>query len=127
MPLHIPSCDETRKIKEIQSWKKSVQSVSVGERAALLVTNLEPGLCNRTVVCELGALSKVHQFLGSVNVVKQFHHQLRTRSKVHLSVGFEVVMAECQFLTPSGNDDSSPSTASEYEWSDELTESRQQA
>ncbi|KAH7722035.1 elongation factor Tu GTP binding domain-containing protein [Aphelenchoides avenae] len=119
MTVHIPSCDEIRKIKEIQSWKQSVQSVNVGERAALLITNLEPDRCNRTVICEPGALTKIHQFLGTVKRIKQFHHQLRTRSKVHLSVGFEAVMAECQFLLPAADE---PATTDEYEWSDEMTE-----
>lgn len=121
MTVHIPSCDETRKVKEIQSWKKSVQSVNVGERAALLVTNLEPDRCNRTVICEPGALTKIHQFMGTVKRIKQFHHQMRTRSKVHLSVGFEVVMAECQFLLPAAD---GSTTSEEYEWSDEMTEGK---
>ncbi|KAK0422711.1 hypothetical protein QR680_007738 [Steinernema hermaphroditum] len=113
MEVEIPILSEKRKIKGIQSWKETISEASMGQRAALLFQNLSEACTSidRTVLYEPGAMESTNLFLGSVNPISQFKWTLKNRAKIHLSVGFETVMAECQFLKEDGE---------EFELQDEL-------
>lgn len=63
---------------------------------------------DRTVICSPDALIKTTQILASVVPIRQFHGQLKSRTRLNINIGFEASNAECYFLaaTPSdsGND-----------------------
>uniref|UniRef100_A0A914QX86 Uncharacterized protein n=1 Tax=Panagrolaimus davidi TaxID=227884 RepID=A0A914QX86_9BILA len=102
----IPMINETRKIKEIQSWKQKVQEATMGQRAALLFSNLpETGEIDRTIIFSPGALTKAKYLLISIQKIEQFKYDLKSPSKIHVSIGFETLMADCNFLKETKNDE----------------------
>ena len=116
--VEIPIIGEKRRIKEIQSWKKSVSEAKVGERAAVLIPNLPNTVdIDRTIIFEQGALSPGKFILIKVHKIEQFKGHLKTHSKIHLFSGFETVMAECWFLKSESED------VSEFENLEEFSES----
>uniref|UniRef100_A0A1I7Z5V7 Tr-type G domain-containing protein n=1 Tax=Steinernema glaseri TaxID=37863 RepID=A0A1I7Z5V7_9BILA len=106
MEVEIPILNEKRKIKGIQSWKETISEASMGQRAALLFQNLSEACTSidRTVLYEPGAMESTHLLLGTIHHISQFKWTLKNRAKIHLSVGFETVMAECQFLKEDGEE-----------------------
>uniref|UniRef100_A0AC34QQD2 Tr-type G domain-containing protein n=1 Tax=Panagrolaimus sp. JU765 TaxID=591449 RepID=A0AC34QQD2_9BILA len=103
--IEIAHLGERRKIKELQSWKNTVSEVSMGERAAILVSNLpQTDTIDRTVVFEPGALRSAKVLLVKLTKVEQFKGQLKNRTKIHLTIGFETTMAECWFLKMDGDE-----------------------
>ncbi|KAI1713934.1 elongation factor tu GTP binding domain-containing protein [Ditylenchus destructor] len=96
--VHIPALEQTRKVKEIQCWKKSVEVTQMGERAALLFHDLSPKEIDRTVICSPNALTKTVKLFGTVKLIRQFRSQLKSRCRLQLTVGFESSTVECQFL-----------------------------
>ncbi|TKR95361.1 hypothetical protein L596_009541 [Steinernema carpocapsae] len=106
LEVEIPLLNEKRKIKGIQSWKEDVQQASMGQRAALLFQNLSDAVTSidRTILFETGAMDSTNLFLATIFPIAQFRSALKNRAKIHLSVGFETVMAECQFLKADGEE-----------------------
>ncbi|CAI2294188.1 unnamed protein product [Caenorhabditis sp. 36 PRJEB53466] len=96
--LEFPALQERRRIKTLESWKQQVDQVSAGERAAFLVASFDEHRFSRCLIGAPGALRSVRTVLASVQPVLFFRSQVSSRSKLHISVAFETVMAECQFL-----------------------------
>lgn len=55
-------------------------------------------------VCSPGLLTEVKSCIASVNVVSFYRGTTSSGMKVHVSTGFDTVMAECQFLRPEGEE-----------------------
>ncbi|CEF64447.1 Selenocysteine-specific elongation factor [Strongyloides ratti] len=88
----------------IQSWKVPVKEGLAGERVALLVSSLDTTSLSRFIVCEKNVVRKVSKILVNVRRIEQFKSNINSRGKIHLFVGFEMVMVECLFLKSDGND-----------------------
>ncbi|KAK6728775.1 hypothetical protein RB195_006056 [Necator americanus] len=102
--IEIPVLKEKKKVKGLESWKQPVDQVSVGERAAILVQQLNAASISRTMVCSPGALSEMISCIGSVQAISFYRGTISSGMKVHVSTGFETVMAECQFLRPEADE-----------------------
>uniref|UniRef100_A0A914XU60 Uncharacterized protein n=1 Tax=Panagrolaimus superbus TaxID=310955 RepID=A0A914XU60_9BILA len=77
----------------------------MGQRAALLFSNLpETDEIDRTIVFSPGALSKAKHLLITVSKIHQFKYDLKSSSKIHVSIGFETLMADCSFLKECGEE-----------------------
>lgn len=105
MKVEIPVLKEERKIKSMQRWKTEITSANMGDRAALLFQNVSTSDIDRTVIFEPGALRSVKFVLVNVESIKHFKGELNDRTKLHISSGFEIVMAVCQFLALDSNDE----------------------
>ncbi|KIH66892.1 hypothetical protein ANCDUO_02777 [Ancylostoma duodenale] len=113
--IEIPILKEKKKVKGLESWKRPVEEVSAGERAAILVQQLNADSISRTMiaefsywrhfaVCSPGALTEMDSCIASVSEISFYRGTVSSGMKVHVSTGFETIMADCQFLRADGDE-----------------------
>uniref|UniRef100_A0A0M3HNH7 Tr-type G domain-containing protein n=1 Tax=Ascaris lumbricoides TaxID=6252 RepID=A0A0M3HNH7_ASCLU len=98
MEVVIPSLKEKRKVKGMQRWKEDIKCACMGERVGVLFQDIPTKDIDRTVIFQPAALDTVQVALASITQISHFKCELSDRSKIHVSIGFETVMATCQFL-----------------------------
>lgn len=76
-----------------------------GDRVGVCVTQFDPKLLERGVVCTPGSLRTLYAAIISVRKIGYFKGSLATRAKFHITVGHETVMAKVTFfgLPPVGS------------------------
>lgn len=94
----------TKKIKSVQMFRKPVSSAMQGDRVGVCVTQFDPKLLERGVVCTPGSLRTLYAAVISVRKIDYFKGSLATRAKFHITVGHETVLARVTFfgLPPVG-------------------------
>ncbi|XP_076436674.1 selenocysteine-specific elongation factor-like [Babylonia areolata] len=116
--VEIPSMKMQKKVKSMQMFRKPVEKIIQGDRAGMCVTQFDPKLLERGLVCQPGVLSTVHAFIGTVHKIAYFKGSVSTKAKFHITVGHETVMGNIFLfgLPPSSSSSSSslptPSTPS---------------
>nr|XP_046239835.1 selenocysteine-specific elongation factor [Scatophagus argus] len=102
--VEIPALKVTRKIKSVQMFRKPVSGAMQGDRVGVCVTQFDPKLLERGVVCTPGSLRTLYAAVISVRKIGYFKGSLATRAKFHITVGHETVMAKVTFfgLPPVG-------------------------
>lgn len=100
----------TKKIKSVQMFRKPVSGAMQGDRVGVCVTQFDPKLLERGVVCTPGSLRTLYAAVISVRKIGYFKGSLATRAKFHITVGHETVMARVAFfgLPPVGASDTKP-------------------
>lgn len=107
--VEIPALKVTKKVKSIQMFRKPVSMAMQGDRVGVCVTQFDPKLLERGVVCTPGSLRTLYASVISVRKIGYFKGSLSTRSKLHITVGHETVMAKVSFFgLPPGSPDSAP-------------------
>ncbi|KAL4656006.1 selenocysteine-specific elongation factor isoform X1 [Arapaima gigas] len=96
--VEIPALKVTRKVKSIQMFRRPVNGAMQGDRVGVCVTQFDPKLLERGLVCAPGSLHTLHAGVISVRKISYFRGALATRSKFHISVGHETVMAKVTFF-----------------------------
>lgn len=69
-----------------------------GDRVGVCVTQFDPKLLERGVVCTPGSLRTLYAAVISVRKIGYFKGSLSTRAKFHITVGHETVMAKVSFF-----------------------------
>ncbi|XP_018589513.1 selenocysteine-specific elongation factor isoform X2 [Scleropages formosus] len=100
--VEIPALKVTRKVKSIQMFRQPVGGAMQGDRIGVCVTQFDPKLLERGLVCTPGSLRTLHAGLMSVRKISYFRGALTTRSKFHISVGHETVMAKEEYAVGQG-------------------------
>ncbi|XP_029286898.1 selenocysteine-specific elongation factor [Cottoperca gobio] len=102
--VEIPALKVTKKIKSVQMFRKPVSGAMQGDRVGVCVTQFDPKLLERGVVCTPGSLRTLSAAVISVRKIGYFKGSLATRAKFHITVGHETVMARVTFfgLPPVG-------------------------
>ncbi|XP_045931454.1 selenocysteine-specific elongation factor isoform X1 [Micropterus dolomieu] len=102
--VEIPALKVTKKIKSVQMFRKPVSKAMQGDRVGVCVTQFDPKLLERGVVCTPGSLRTLYAAVISVRKIGYFKGSLATRAKFHITVGHETVMARVTFfgLPPVG-------------------------
>ncbi|XP_070694683.1 selenocysteine-specific elongation factor [Pempheris klunzingeri] len=102
--VEIPALKVTKKIKSVQMFRKPVSGAMQGDRVGVCVTQFDPKLLERGVVCTPGSLRTLYAAVISVRKIGYFKGSLATRAKFHITVGHETVMARVNFfgLPPMG-------------------------
>ncbi|XP_054473152.1 selenocysteine-specific elongation factor [Anoplopoma fimbria] len=102
--VEIPALKVTKKIKSVQMFRKPVSGAMQGDRVGVCVTQFDPKLLERGVVCTPGSLRTLYAAVISVRKIGYFKGSLTTRAKFHITVGHETVMARVMFfgLPPVG-------------------------
>lgn len=90
----------TKKIKSVQMFRKPVSSAMQGDRVGVCVTQFDPKLLERGVVCTPGSLRTLYAAVISVRKIGYFKGSLATRAKFHITMGHETVMAKVTFFGP---------------------------
>ncbi|XP_059184342.1 selenocysteine-specific elongation factor [Centropristis striata] len=102
--VEIPALKVTKKIKSVQMFRKPVTGAMQGDRVGVCVTQFDPKLLERGVVCTPGSLRTLYAAVISVRKIGYFKGSLATRAKFHITVGHETVMGKVTFfgLPPVG-------------------------
>lgn len=96
--VEIPALKVTKKIKSVQMFRKPVSGAMQGDRVGVCVTQFDPKLLERGVVCTPGSLRTLYAAIISVRKIGYFKGSLATRAKFHITVGHETVMARVTFF-----------------------------
>ena len=91
--IEIPNLKVSRKIKSIQSFKESVKSISAGDRAGICVQSIESESIERTLISSEPLISRKVLLLEAKRV-KYFKTELRSKTKIHISVLNESVLCK---------------------------------
>ena len=91
--IEIPNLKVSRKIKSIQSFKESVKSISAGDRAGICVQSIESESIERTLISSEPLISRKFLLLEAKRV-KYFKTELRSKTKIHISVLNESVLCK---------------------------------
>lgn len=109
--VEIPALKVTKKVKSIQMFRKPVSAAMQGDRVGVCVTQFDPKLLERGVVCTPGSLRTLFAAVISVRKIGYFKGALSTRAKLHITVGHETVMAKVSFFgLPPGLANSEPTS-----------------
>lgn len=96
--VEIPALKVTKKIKSVQMFRKPVSGAMQGDRVGVCVTQFDPKLLERGVVCTPGSLRTLFAAIISVRKIGYFKGSLATRAKFHITVGHETVMGKVTFF-----------------------------
>lgn len=97
------SAQVVRKVKSMQMFHTPVSSAVQGDRLGICVTQFDPKLLERGLVCAPESLHTVHAALISVEKIPYFRGPLQTKAKFHITVGHETVMGRVMFFSPAPN------------------------
>uniref|UniRef100_H3AZ57 Eukaryotic elongation factor, selenocysteine-tRNA specific n=1 Tax=Latimeria chalumnae TaxID=7897 RepID=H3AZ57_LATCH len=101
--VEIPALKMTRKVKSMQMFHKPVTSAMQGDRVGVCVTQFDPKLLERGLVCSPESLRTLHAAIISVRKIPYFKGSIHTKAKFHITVGHETVMGKVTFFSlPSG-------------------------
>jgi hypothetical protein len=87
----------SRKIKSIQSFKESLKCISSGDRAGICVQSIESESIERTLISNKPLMSRSVLLLEAKRV-KYYKNDLRSKSKIHISVLNESVLCKQIFI-----------------------------
>ncbi|XP_077384941.1 selenocysteine-specific elongation factor isoform X2 [Festucalex cinctus] len=96
--VEIPALKVTKKVKSIQMFRKPVSGAMQGDRVGVCVTQFDPKLLERGLVCTPGSLRTIFAAVISARKIGYFKGSLSTRAKFHITVGHETVMARVTFF-----------------------------
>ncbi|XP_077460021.1 selenocysteine-specific elongation factor isoform X2 [Stigmatopora argus] len=96
--VEIPALKVTKKVKSIQMFRKPVSGAMQGDRVGVCVTQFDPKLLERGLVCTPASLRTVFAAVISAKKIGYFKGSLCTRAKFHITVGHETVMARVTFF-----------------------------
>ncbi|XP_075852050.1 selenocysteine-specific elongation factor isoform X2 [Microcebus murinus] len=101
--VEIPALKVVRKVKSMQMFHTPVASAAQGDRLGLCVTQFDPKLLERGLVCTPGTLHTLHAAIVSVTKIPYFRGPLATKAKFHVTLGHDTVMGRVMFFgLPSG-------------------------
>nr|XP_057911378.1 selenocysteine-specific elongation factor isoform X2 [Doryrhamphus excisus] len=96
--VEIPALKVSKKVKSIQMFRKPVSGAMQGDRVGVCVTQFDPKLLERGMVCAPGSLRTIHAAVVSARKIGYFKGSLSTRAKFHITMGHETVMARVTFF-----------------------------
>ena len=112
--IEIPSMKITKKVKSMQMFKVPVTEVFQGDRVGICVTQFDPKLLERGLVCSPSTVPTIFAAIISVKHIPYYKGTIRSKSKFHITIGHETVMGKLQVfgLPPGQVTDSSQYSAS---------------
>ncbi|XP_047141740.1 selenocysteine-specific elongation factor [Hydra vulgaris] len=127
--VEIPALKEIKKVKSLQMFRQPVKKAFQGDRVGVCVTQFDPKNLERGFVCSPGTLPTLFGAILSVNKISYFKGSCTNKSKFHITVGYETVMAKMQFFNISHLNfdvvnDSIFNFNCEYSFQEELSENK---
>ena len=92
-PVLIPALSLNKKVKSMQMFRQPVQRAMQGDRLGICITHFEPKLLERGLLCSPGGVQCLYAAVVLVNKIPFFKFPLTSKSKLHISIGHETVMA----------------------------------
>ncbi|KAM9098806.1 selenocysteine-specific elongation factor isoform X1 [Sarcophilus harrisii] len=97
--VEIPALKVVKKVKSMQMFHTPVTSAMQGDRLGICVTQFDPKLLERGLVCTPDSLHTIHAAIVSVKKIPYFRGALQTKAKFHITVGHETVMGRVMFFS----------------------------
>ena len=117
--LEIPSLTVSKKVKSMQMFRKGVDRISQGDRAGVCVTQFDPSLLERGLVCSPGAAPISYAVFFVENNIPYYKGDIKSKAKFHISLGHETVMAKVTlFKQDLGSSNDVFDSTQEYEYQD---------
>lgn len=113
----IPSLKIERKIKSMQMFKKSIETAGCGDRVAICITNFDPKLLERGLLCSKGCIESAYAVVIKLNRIKYFKREIKSKAKFHCTIGHETVMAKIILFSSKSSEFN---FETEYSYVDEL-------
>lgn len=112
--IEIPSMKVTKKVKSMQMFKVPVIEASQGDRVGICVTQFDPKLLERGLVCSPSTVPTIFAAIISVQHITYYKGTITSKSKFHITIGHETVMGKLQVfgLPPGQSVDSSQESTS---------------
>ncbi|XP_054289460.1 selenocysteine-specific elongation factor-like [Macrosteles quadrilineatus] len=92
--VEIPSLKLVKKVKSIQIYRRNVERGTAGDRLAVCVTQFDPKLLERGIVCTPGYLTTVHCVVSTIHKVRYFRGPIASKAKFHISIGHDTVIGK---------------------------------
>ncbi|CAH3021015.1 unnamed protein product [Porites evermanni] len=101
--IEIPSMKVTKKVKSMQMFRVPVTEASQGDRVGICVTQFDPKLLERGLVCSPSTIPTIFAAIISVKHIPYYKGTITSKSKFHITIGHETVMGKLQVfgLPPS--------------------------
>jgi len=112
--LEIPVIKTEKKVKSIQMFRVGVNQIEQGDRAGICLTQFDPSLVERGVVCTPGSIPVVPAVIASISRISFFKGDISSKSKFHISLGHETVMGKVTLFSHDSNTD-------QLDWSQDYT------
>lgn len=103
--IEIPHLKTDRKIKSMQMFKKAVNSGTTGDRLGICITNFDPKLLERGLICQKGCVQPAYAVVIKLNRIRYFKRDIKSKAKFHCSVGHETVMGNILIFSSSESED----------------------
>ncbi|KAG9483949.1 hypothetical protein GDO78_009714 [Eleutherodactylus coqui] len=97
--VEIPALKVSKKVKSMQMFHQPVNSAIQGDRLGICVTQFDPKLLERGLVCTPDSLHTIHAAIISVTKIPYFKGPLHTKAKFHITLGHETVMGKVMFFS----------------------------
>lgn len=94
--IEIPSMKITKKVKSMQMFKASIVEASQGDRVGMCVTQFDPKLLERGLVCSPCTVPTIFAAVISVKHIPYYKGAVTSKSKFHITIGHETVMGKLQ-------------------------------
>ncbi|XP_026579128.1 selenocysteine-specific elongation factor [Pseudonaja textilis] len=102
--VEIPALKVTKKVKSMQMFHTPVTYAMQGDRVGICVTQFDPKLLERGLICTPESLQTIHAAIISLKKIPYFRGTLQTKVKFHITVGHETVMGRVMFFSPTPDD-----------------------
>uniref|UniRef100_A0A8C8RVC1 Selenocysteine-specific elongation factor n=1 Tax=Pelusios castaneus TaxID=367368 RepID=A0A8C8RVC1_9SAUR len=102
--VEIPALKVTKKVKSMQMFHTPVTYAMQGDRVGVCVTQFDPKLLERGLICTPESLQTIHAAVISLKKIQYFRGALQTKAKFHITVGHETVMGRVMFFSPAPSD-----------------------
>lgn len=101
--IEIPSMKVTKKVKSMQMFRVPVTEAAQGDRVGICVTQFDPKLLERGLVCSPSTVPTIFAAIISVKHIPYYKATISSKSKFHITIGHETVMGKLQvFGLPPG-------------------------
>jgi len=97
--LEIPAVGVEKKVKSIQMFRVGVDKIVQGDRAGVCLTQFDPNLVERGVVCSPGLVPIVPAVVAEIERIAFFKGDITSKAKFHISLGHETVLAKVTLFT----------------------------
>jgi len=103
--IEFPQLGLQQKVKSIQMFRKPVNQAHGGDRIGMRIDQLDAEKLERGIATSPGFVQQVDKILVKVQKIGYFTSDIKTKSKFHLTIGHQTVMAQIRIfsqLEPSG-------------------------
>ena len=118
--LEIPSIKTEKKVKSIQMFRVGVNKIEQGDRAGVCLTQFDPSLVERGVLCTPNTIPIVPAVVASIQRISFFKGDINSKTKFHISMGHETVMGKLSLFSTSAMEDGELDVSKEYSHEDSL-------